>query len=63
MANAHVHADTMYRIIPMSGGSFGVEVASPGTKPAMMVPFVTKEAANIWIVDHKGRQAVRRNDS
>jgi hypothetical protein len=26
---------------------------------AMMVPFVTKAAADIWIVDHKDREAMR----
>jgi hypothetical protein len=57
MTNAH--ADTTYRIIPMDGGSFGVEVVAPGSPLAVMVPFVTKVAANIWIVDHKSRQAMR----
>jgi hypothetical protein len=61
MANAHLHADATYRIIPLDGGSFGIEVITPGTKPAMMVPFLTKAAADIWIVDHKDRRALRRS--
>jgi hypothetical protein len=43
----------------MPGGSFGVEVVAHGAPTAMMVPFVSKAAANIWIVDHKDRQAMR----
>jgi hypothetical protein len=62
MNNPHLNADTTYRIVPIDGGSFGVEVDTPGAKPAMMVPFMSKTAANTWIVDHKGRQAVRRSD-
>jgi hypothetical protein len=61
MTNADLHIDATYRIVPLDGGSFGVEVIAPGTTPAMMVPFVAKAAANIWIVDHKGRQALRRS--
>jgi hypothetical protein len=57
MTNAH--ADTTYLITPMDGGSFGVEVVAPGSPLVVMVPFVTKAAANIWIVDHKDRQAMR----
>jgi hypothetical protein len=59
MADAQLSADTTYRIIPMVGGSFGVEVAMQGAPPAMMVPFATKAAADIWIVDHKVSQTLR----
>ena len=61
MANAYLHVAATYRIIPLDGGSFGVEILAAGTKPAMMVPFVTKAAADIWIIDHKDRRALRRS--
>jgi hypothetical protein len=31
----------------------GIEVVVAGMNPAMMVPFATKAAADIWIVEHK----------
>jgi hypothetical protein len=57
MANAHLHADATYRIVPLDGGNFGIEVVVARTNPAMMVPFATKAAANIWIVEHKSPEA------
>jgi hypothetical protein len=59
----HLSADTTYRIVPIDGGSFGIEVAAPGTRPAIMVPFETKVAADNWIAEHKNRRAVRRADA
>jgi hypothetical protein len=57
MINAHLH-DATYRIIPLDGGSsFGVEVVVAGTNPAMMIPFATKAAADVWIVEHKNRRS------
>jgi hypothetical protein len=58
MANAHLNANATYRIIPLDGGSFGIEVVVAGPNPAMMmVPFATKAAADIWIVEHKSRRS------
>jgi hypothetical protein len=62
MINAHIHTDATYRIIPLDdGASFGVEVVVAGINPAMMIPFATKAAADIWIVEHKSRRnSIRR---
>jgi hypothetical protein len=58
MVNAQIYTHATYRIIPIDDGdSFGVEVVVPGTDPAMMVPFSTKAAADIWILEHKSRRS------
>jgi hypothetical protein len=57
MATAHLNVDATYRIILLDGGSFGIEVVVAGTNPAMMVPFATKAAADIWIVEHKSQRS------
>jgi hypothetical protein len=58
MVNAHFNADARYRIISLAGGeAFGVEVVVAGMNPAMMIPFATKAAADIWIVEHQNRRS------
>jgi hypothetical protein len=57
MVKARLNADATYRIIPLDGGgSFGIEVIVAGMSPAMMIPFATKAAADLWIVEHKSRK-------
>jgi hypothetical protein len=52
----HPHADATYRVVPITGSAYGVEVAIPDSNPAMVTSFATEEAAQAWIAEHK-RQA------
>jgi hypothetical protein len=53
MALKHPHADATYRIVPMKGAAYGVEVTILNSSPAMVTSFVTEKAAEAWITEHK----------
>jgi hypothetical protein len=53
MARIHPHADATYRTIRFSDGTFGVEIAIPGTHPTTMRSFATEAKAAEWIAEHK----------
>ena len=46
-----------YRVMPLSGGTFGVEVVIPDTDPTMVSGFATEAAARAWVATHRSRQA------
>jgi hypothetical protein len=53
MKKAHPHAGAAYRVMPLSGGTFGVEVVIPDTDPTMVSGFATEAAAQAWVATHK----------
>jgi hypothetical protein len=55
MARTHPHAEAIYRVVSLSGGSFGVEVSIPDTYPATVSKFATEADAEAWIAKHKSR--------
>ncbi len=44
MPQKHPHTDATYRIVPLDGAGFGVEVSIPDSSPAMITSFPTREA-------------------
>jgi hypothetical protein len=61
MDNLHPHAEATYRIMPLDGGAFGVDVAIPDTHPTMVTGFSCQQAAEAWIANHE--QQVRSNST
>lgn len=55
MAKMHPHAEATYRIVPIEGGYFGVEVVIPETHPTLVSRFAIAAEAEAWIAWHKGR--------
>jgi hypothetical protein len=55
MARTHPHAEASYRVVPLTGGSFGVEVTIPDTHPTTVSSFPTEAEAEAWIAKHKSR--------
>jgi hypothetical protein len=55
MAKEHPHAGATFRVVPQEDLTFGVEVQVPGSFPAMVTSFATKQAAEAWIADYKRR--------
>ena len=55
MPKTHPHAEATYRVIPLDGGSFGVEVSIPDSHPTTVSPFASAADAEAWIVDHRRR--------
>ncbi len=55
MARTHPHAEASYRVISLSGGSFGVEVSVPESYPTTVSSFATEADAEAWIANHKSR--------
>jgi hypothetical protein len=53
MPKTHPHAEAAYRVIPLDGGSFAVEVTIPDSYPTKVSPFPTKADAETWIVEHQ----------
>jgi hypothetical protein len=51
----HPHAEATYRVVPLSGGVFGVEVKIPDTSPTTVSPFDSEAAAEAWIARTKER--------
>jgi hypothetical protein len=51
----HPHAEATYRVVPLSGGAFGVEVKIPDVAPTTVSSFDTEAAAEAWIVRTKER--------
>jgi hypothetical protein len=51
----HPHAEATYRVVNLTGGGFGVEVAIPQTYPATVSRFDTAAAAEAWIARNKAR--------
>jgi hypothetical protein len=55
MPKIHPHAEATYRVIPLEGGSFGVEVSIPENYPTMVSAFGTEADAEVWIAEHRQR--------
>ena len=55
MAKEHPHTEATYRVVPQKDMTYGVEVAVPGSYPAMVTSFTTAQKAEAWIVEHKRR--------
>jgi hypothetical protein len=53
MAKEHPHADASYRVVPQKDMTYGVEVAVPGSYPALVTSFATEQKAEAWITEHK----------
>jgi hypothetical protein len=51
----HPHAEATYRVVPLSGGAFGVEVSIPDRAPATVSSFDSEAAAEAWIANTKLR--------
>lgn len=51
----HPHAEAAYRVVPMAGGAFGVEIVIPDTYPTTVSSFATEAAAEAWVAHNKGR--------
>jgi hypothetical protein len=51
----HPHAEATYRVIPIGGGAFAVEVSIPTSHPATISAFATKADAEAWIAEHRRR--------
>jgi hypothetical protein len=51
----HPHAEATYRVVPLKGGAFGVEVSIPDRSPATVSPFDSEAAAEAWIARTKER--------
>jgi hypothetical protein len=53
----HPHAEATYRVVPLSGGVFGVEITIPDSYPTTVSNFDTEAAAEEWITQHQQRVA------
>ena len=53
----HPHAEATYRVVPLAGGAFGVEVSIPDRSPATVSSFESESAAEAWIARTKERVA------
>ncbi len=51
----HPHAEATYRVVPIAGGAFGVEVKVPDRLPTTVSSFDTEAAAEEWITKTKTR--------
>jgi len=51
----HPHAEATYRVVPISGGAFGVEVSIPDRAPTTVSSFADEAAAEAWITRTKER--------
>jgi len=51
----HPHAEATYRVIPLSGGAFGVKIMIADTCPTTVSSFATEVAAEAWIARNKRR--------
>jgi hypothetical protein len=52
----HPHAEASYRVVPLSSGTFGIEVKIPDTAPTTVSSFATEADAEAWI--ERARQRV-----
>ncbi len=51
----HPYAEAVYRVVPLTGGGFGVEVRIPDSSPATVSRFETEADAETWIARNKQR--------
>jgi hypothetical protein len=51
----HPHAEATYRVVPIAGGAFGVEVTIPDRSTTTVSSFDTEIAAEEWITRTKER--------
>jgi len=51
----HPHAEATYRIVPLDGETFGVEVTIPGTSPTTVSSFDNETEAAAWIARNQNR--------
>ena len=54
----HPHAEAAYRVVPLSGGAFGVEITIPDSYPTTVSSFASEAAAEDWIARHRQRVAM-----
>ena len=57
----HPHAEATYRVVPLTGGAFGVEVTIPDRYPTTVSSFETEAAAEDWIAQTKLRVETEAN--
>lgn len=55
MPRIHPHAEATYRVIPLDGGAFGVEVSIPDSSPTTVTRFASEAEAEAWIARHRDR--------
>jgi hypothetical protein len=55
MAKTHPHAEATYRVIALKEGTFGVEIAIPGSYPTKVTSFPTEADAEAWITQHQSQ--------
>jgi hypothetical protein len=55
MARTHPHAEATYRVISLKEGTFGVEIAIPGSYPTKVTSFATEADAEAWIAEHQSK--------
>ena len=55
MPHTHPHAEASYRVIPLDGEGFAVEVSIPDSHPTRVSKFATEADAEAWIVAHRHR--------
>jgi hypothetical protein len=53
MDKSHPHAEASYRVMPLDGGVFGVELVIPDMHPTMLTGSISQEAAKAWIANHE----------
>jgi hypothetical protein len=53
MLRVHPHAEATYSVVPLSDGTFEVEVIIPETHPTRIRAFATEADAGAWIATHK----------
>jgi len=51
----HPQAEASYRVVPINGDAYGVEVSSPEAEPALVSRFATPADADAWITRQKAR--------
>ena len=55
MPHTHPHAEASYRVMPLDGGGFAVEVSIPDSHPTRVSKFATEADAEAWIAEHRER--------
>jgi hypothetical protein len=53
----HPHAEPTYRVVPLSGGAFSVQITIPDSYPTAISSFATEAVAQDWITCNRQRVA------
>jgi hypothetical protein len=53
----HPYAEATYRVVPLSGGAFGVQITIPDSYPTTVSSFATEVVAEDWITCNRQRLA------